>query len=287
MTNDTQPTPPAVDVAALRQLAEAAARKYPAELEHECADMRSVETAHNAILDQHGQRLADSLNSHVGEIYADYDEDGTWYTDIGTYDLFKFWEQATPAAVLGLLDELAAKEKQEKTCAMHLRATLAKYQSDIDKLAAAIIDHPNVPGGFIETVVAHIWAMRRGIAQLTTQHVITLNRAAEMTGLNLQQVRQWAGSGNMRRDADTQSTDCSLASKLLGLSVVCCATCHHDDDGDLIEIGIRGDSYWVCCAVNAAAFAPQQVNRHNAADQARVRPAAALSAVPEGGDGAK
>ena len=181
--------------------------------------------------------------------------------------------------------ELAVAGATEMQAELH--ATLAKYQSDIDKLAAAIIDHPNVPGGFIETVVAHIWAMRRGIAQLTTQHVITLNRAAEMTGLNLQQVRQWAGSGNMRRDADTQSTDCSLASKLLGLSVVCCATCHHDDDGDLIEIGIRGDSYWVCCAVNAAAFAPQQVNRHNAADQARVRPAAALSAVPEGGDGAK
>lgn len=52
--------------------------------------------------------------------------------------------------------------------------------------------------------------------------------------------------------------------------MACCETCHHDEE--MIEVGFFGNSYWVCCAVNAAAFAPQQVHRHDDADQTRVRP---------------
>ena len=67
--------------------------------------------------------------------------------------------------------------------------------------------------------------------------------------------------------------DCSLVAGFLSGPVVCCETCHHDEE--MIEVGFYGNSYWVCCAVNAAAFAPQQVSRHSAEDQARVRPTAA------------
>lgn len=109
MTTPTPtPTPPADEWAGLRQAAEAALKIAPGELEHERASMRDPETAHNAILGEHSKRLADSLNSEANEIHEDFDEDGTWYTDQGTYDLFNFWEQATPTAVLALLTAHAA-----------------------------------------------------------------------------------------------------------------------------------------------------------------------------------
>jgi hypothetical protein len=60
-------------------------------------------------------------------------------------------------------------------------------------------------------------------------------------------------------------SDCLLVKKLLGIDCDCCESCHVDYEeygDDLCEVGIAGDSYFVCCAVQVAAFAPQPINSH-------------------------
>ena len=65
--------------------------------------------------------------------------------------------------------------------------------------------------------------------------------------------------------------DCDLVRQKLALTAECCRTCHEIDQAecgdDLCEIAVQGDSYRVCCGVQAAAFYPQLVNQHDRADQ--------------------
>lgn len=61
-------------------------------------------------------------------------------------------------------------------------------------------------------------------------------------------------------------SDCAIVKELLSLpDVACCDSCHEDAEEygfDLCEIEVGGDSYWVCCYVQVAAFAPQKLNQH-------------------------
>lgn len=112
MNNQTHNTP-TLDLDGLRQAAEAALKIVPGELVHETEDRHSSETCHNALLNDAGQRVADSLNAEVGAFMIEEDEDGGgWYIDIGTYDLFKFWEKTTPRTLLALLHRLEAAERE-------------------------------------------------------------------------------------------------------------------------------------------------------------------------------
>lgn len=58
-------------------------------------------------------------------------------------------------------------------------------------------------------------------------------------------------------------SDCAEVKKLLSLDAACCDSCHEDDEEygyPLCEIGIAGNSYWVCCYVQQAAFTMQTLN---------------------------
>ena len=143
------------------------------------------------------------LDKFTAELLDDYNGAAKWLGVLESGDPLTGAAQAANDQLGECMKLVEHATNRADALAVEHAATLEKYQSDIDKLSAVIIDHPAVPGGFIEAVVAHIWAMRRGIAQLTVQNVITLSRAAEMTGLTLHQARQWAKSGNMERDADT------------------------------------------------------------------------------------
>jgi hypothetical protein len=119
--------------------ARAALKIAPGELIHEVANRNNLETVHNAILDADGLRLADSLNCDVAAVHEDCDEDGCWYYEEGTYDLFRFWEKANPANVLALLAE---------------REMLT---AEIDRLARYIMDEvpgePSQSQGAVDTII--------------------------------------------------------------------------------------------------------------------------------------
>lgn len=112
-------------------------------------------------------------------------------------DMHRIQARAERDAALARAERLAAERYADEQ----------KYADDLKKIGMALGDWQMVKGGFVEALCFHLRAMKSGIAQLVLQHVITMSRGAEITGLSLVQMRQWANSGMMARDAALSQPD--------------------------------------------------------------------------------